>query len=116
MTFPVDISYHGIEPSDAISAKIKERCEHMERFSSHIESCRVVFSSETNRHTSGGNYRVHISLNLPGDHIEVSHEPGDNRAHDDAYIAIRDAFQAAERQLTSHAKKVQDRHHGRGHA
>jgi ribosome-associated translation inhibitor RaiA len=41
---------------------------------------------------------------VPGKGLVVSRDPGD--AHDDVYVAIRDAFDAAGRQLAEHERKL----------
>jgi cold shock CspA family protein len=43
---------------------------------------------------------------VPGPNIEVSHDHDLDGAHEDAYVAIRDAFHAARRQLEDHARRM----------
>jgi ribosome-associated translation inhibitor RaiA len=43
---------------------------------------------------------------VPGKELVVSRDPGDVHAHKDVYVAIRDAFDAAERQLAEHGRKI----------
>ena len=46
---------------------------------------------------------------MPGQTLTIDHRPGDNHAHTDIYVAIRDAFNAMERQL----RKWRDQKKGR---
>jgi cold shock CspA family protein len=50
-------------------------------------------------------YHVRIDLTVPGDELVVSRDPGKDQAHEDVYVAIRDAFDAARRQLEDHARQ-----------
>ena len=42
---------------------------------------------------------MHIDLAVPGGTVVVNRDAGSNHAHDDLQVAIRDAFEAARRQL-----------------
>ncbi len=51
-------------------------------------------------HQHGVQFNVRIDITVPGGEVVVKREP-----HTDIYVAIRDAFIAARRQLQSHAKR-----------
>ena len=53
---------------------------------------------------------MRISLGLPGAEIVVGHDPLKNHAHEDIYVAVRDAFDAVRRQLEDYVR--QHVHHG----
>ena len=62
------------------------------------------------RFRTGANNRddaagVRIDLTVPGEEIVIGREPGHDHAHEDVYVAIRDAFDAAKRQLQDHARR-----------
>jgi hypothetical protein len=44
-------------------------------------------------------YRVRMELTMPRGPVIVTHEHPSNTAHEDLYVAIRNAFRAARRQL-----------------
>jgi metallophosphoesterase superfamily enzyme len=48
-------------------------------------------------------YRVAMELSMPDGVVVVGHEHPSNAAHDDVYVAVRNAFRAARRQLELHA-------------
>jgi len=106
MQIPLDIDYQNVEASEFITARIAERADRLEHLSQRITSCRVVVEAPHRHHHKGVQYHVRILLRLPGEEIIVSHDPGDDRAHDDVYVAIRDAFDAAERRLKDHALRL----------
>jgi len=43
---------------------------------------------------------------MPGTDVHVNQEGPQNHAHEDVYVAIRDAFDAAVRQLEDHARRL----------
>ena len=54
----------------------------------------------------GGVYHVRVDLTVPGREIVVSRDPAENHAHEDVYVAIRDAFDATRRQLEDHVREI----------
>lgn len=103
MEIPVQITFRDIPHSDAVETVIRERVEKLERYSDCITSCRVIVHEPTRRHQQGNLFCVTIDLTLPGAELAVGRGPhGDSHAHENMYIAIRDAFQAMERQLKAY--------------
>ena len=84
---------------------MREKAAKLERFYERIMGCRVVLEAVTRRHHQGNLYRVRIDLTVPGRELVVSREPGKDHAHEDVYVAIRDAFDAMRRQLEDYARK-----------
>lgn len=99
------ITFHGLEPSDALAGRISARAQELERFAPHVVSCHVSVQAATGRHQQGNLYSVHIHLRVRGGEIAVSRDPGRNHAHEDAYVALRDAFDAATRQLEDYLRR-----------
>jgi hypothetical protein len=62
-------------------------------------SCRVVVGAPNRRQRSGRRYHVSIDLKLPGHEIAINRDPSQNRAHEDVYVAVRDAFEALVRRI-----------------
>ena len=108
MQVPLEIHFEDIGPSEAIEARARKEAEKLEEFYDRITSARVVISRPHRRHHKGNTYRVRIHMTLPGaPDIVVDHDPGDRYAHEDVYVAIRDAFRAARRQLQDEVRKRQ---------
>lgn len=100
MQVPLQITFQHLDHSDAIEDRIRAEAEKLESFYDRITSASVVVSRPQRRHHKGDVYEVHIHLTVPGAaDVVVSREPGDKHAHTDVYISIRDAFNAARRQL-----------------
>jgi len=98
MQSPPQITFHQLAHSEALEAHIRERIEDLEALFDRAVSCRVSIEGP-HRHHQGGLYRVLIELGVPGARIVVGRSPEMNLAHADAYVAVRDAFRAAHRQL-----------------
>jgi ribosomal subunit interface protein len=106
MQIPVEVTFRGMDPSEAVEAKIRKKAEKLERYFDRIVSCRVVVESPHRRHQKGKLYNLRIDIGVPGREIVVTHSGPKNHAHEDIYVAVRDAFNAATRQLEDHARKV----------
>lgn len=104
MRLPLQITFRHMDPSPALEARIRERAEELDQFFDRITSCRVVVESRHKRHQQGTLFAVRIDLTVPGSEIVVGRDPDANHAHEDAHVAVRDAFDAARRRLEDHAR------------
>jgi len=105
MQVPLQITFRHLDPSDAIEADIRERAQKLELFSDDITSCRVVVEAPHQHHHKGRIYTVTVDITVPGGEIVASRHPDKHHAHEDAYVAIRDAFNAAKRQLEDYVRQ-----------
>ena len=106
MQVPLQITFKGIHASDGIEARIREKTGELERLFARIISCRVVVDAPHRSHHKGTHYSVHIDITMPGGgKVLVNRDPGPEATHEDVYVAIRDAFNAAERQLQDHVHR-----------
>lgn len=104
MQVPLQISVLGMPRSDALDARIEERAMRLERFHPRITSCRVAVEELARHHRQGREFAVRVELRAPG-HVEIAA----TRKHaDDVYVALRDAFSAAERQLEDAIRERRD--------
>lgn len=101
----LQITWRGMEPSDALDAKIREHVDALERFYERITGCRIVVE-QLHRHKHKGNlFNVRIDLLVPGKEIVVNRESGKDHAHEDPYVVVRDTFKAARRQLEDYVRR-----------
>ncbi len=105
MDSPLQITFRGVSPSEAIETKVRERAARLERHYDHIIGCRVVIEATHHRQHQGTIYNVRIDLTVPGGELVVNRESAENHAHEDLYVAIRDAFDAARRRLEDHGRR-----------
>lgn len=99
MKIPLKITLEDITHSDAIEAAIREKAGRLDRFYPHIMSCRVSVRLAGKHSHQRRPYNVHIDLTVPGGEIAVNHD-----MHEDIYVAIRDAFDAARRKLEDYGR------------
>jgi ribosomal subunit interface protein len=105
MQVPLQIVFEHVEQSDAIEAAIRKEAQKLERFFDRITSARVVIDRPQHRHQRGDAYNIRIHISLPaGKHIDITRESAADSRHEDAYVTIRDAFDAAGRQLQDQAR------------
>lgn len=104
MQIPLQITYRDMDPSDAVSANIREKAEKIEHFAD-ITSCRVTVEAPHKHHHKGRLFAVKIDITVPGEEIVVTRSPDQHHAHEDIYVAIRDAFNAAKRQLEDYIRR-----------
>jgi ribosomal subunit interface protein len=93
MQVPLEISTRLIELTPDLEADLRRRAAKLERFYDRITSCRIAVERPSNHHQEGGPYRVRLDITVPGSELIAKKEV------EDLPTAIRDAFQAAERQL-----------------
>jgi ribosomal subunit interface protein len=100
MNIPIQITVRDFELPEAARTAIQEKVEKLDTFYEKIMSCRVVVETPHRRQQKGVLYNVRIDMGIPGADLVVKREP-----HEDLYVAIREAFDAARRQLQDHAHR-----------
>lgn len=98
MNIPLQVTFHNIRNSDTVEQYIRENTQKLEEFFSDIISCHVVVKMPHKHHNQGNQFSVHINITVPGDDIVINRDH-----HEDVYIAIQNAFNAAKRQLKDYA-------------
>lgn len=99
---PLQINFLDLDESDAVRAVVERRIEKLEHFYNKIIRAEVNISSPHRHRHSDRLYHVLIHLVLPNNDIIVNKHSDKNEAHRDIYVAVRDAFDAAERMLQDH--------------
>lgn len=98
MKLPLQITVRNVSLSRAAKNNIREKADKLDQFYGSIMSCRVAVEAVNRRQQQGVLYSVHIDLTIPGKELAVKRE-----RHEDVYVAIRDAFDAARLQLEDYA-------------
>ena len=115
MAFPVVVSFQQRAPSAALRSRVRELAGRLERFSPNIVRCRVWIERPARHKQQGALHAVRIDIAVPDEHILVGHAHFADPAHEDPYVAVRDAFNAARRQLENYERRRRGeikRHHG----
>ena len=113
MAVPLQITFKGMEASPALEARIREKAARLERFEHDIMRCHVTIEAPHRRQHQGNLYRARVEVFVPRGEIVVTRENPQSHAHEDAHVAVRDAFDAVVRQLEDHVRKHggQVKHH-----
>jgi ribosome-associated translation inhibitor RaiA len=94
MKLPLDLRFIGVPPSAALEEAARARVVQLERYGADIVGCHVTIEQEHKHQHQGRPFAVRIDVTLPGQELAI------NRVqHEDAYIALRDAFDAARRRI-----------------
>jgi ribosome-associated translation inhibitor RaiA len=94
MQHPVKITFRGAERSAALEEAVTERAAKLEQFGAQLIGIEATIELEEHSKQQGNHYAVKLVLQIPGNDIVIDHQ-----RHVDPYVAVRDAFGAAERKL-----------------
>jgi len=106
MSIPTQIEFRHMEPSEALSDIIQQKTEKLGRLFDHITQCHVTVEAPHKHHHKGQQFQVGIRLSVPGKTLVVN-QHGEAPAHEDAYVAVRDAFASMQHQLKTFVDKLQ---------
>ena len=102
MASQLQIIVREMPHSAALEAAIRRKAAGLERVHPRITAIRATVSAPHQHHHQGNLFTVKLDVMFPGGEILV------NRDHaEDVYIALRDAFLAARRQLVAGAQRGQ---------
>jgi ribosomal subunit interface protein len=108
MELPLQITFRGMPPSEAVEARVREKAAKLERFHGRITSCHVTIEAPHHHQTKGNLLRVLVDVTVPGGELIANRNGKQNPAHEDVYVALRDAFDAITRQLEDHARQQRE--------
>lgn len=115
MELPVQITYRGLDSSEALTRLIRKEAEKLEKFFDRIVGCRVLVEREQRHLRNGAPFRVRIDLTVPGGELTIDtaksvrtaaaddEAPARRKsadvdaAHKDPALTVRDAFRRARR-------------------
>lgn len=109
MQTPLNIAFHNTPSDPNVETEIRERVEKLERLFDGLIGCRVAVEALHQQHKTGNVFDVHIEMVVPGGELVVSRQPKkakEKYANPDVHTSIRDAFQAAERQLKDYKAQL----------
>lgn len=102
MQMPLQITMQNVPRSEALEARIRESAAKLEQFNPRITSCRVAVDEIEKHQRNGREFRVRVEVHAPGHEQAVS----TLHHHEDVYVALRDAFDSARRQLEDEVREA----------
>jgi len=106
MQVPLEITFRNLKSSESMEAMVRSKAEELDKIYDRIMRCSVVVEAHHKHHHKGNLFHVRIDLTVPGSELVVNRDPDEHHAHEDVYVAIRDAFNAAYRQLEAYASSI----------
>lgn len=103
--FPITVIFRNLNATPAIEDKAMRHAEKLGIYFNQIMGCHVIIESH-HHHYRGNIYHVCIQLKVPHADLVVNRDPIEDHAHEDVYVAIRDAFGALKRQLQAYKRKL----------
>jgi len=100
MQRPLQIVFRNMPLSEAVETHIREKVEKLELFYSHIIGCKVTVEIAGKHKHQGNLFNIRLDITVPGSELAVNRD-----MHEDLYVALRDAFDAAKRQLEDYARR-----------
>jgi len=94
-----------MDPSDAVESLIRERAARLERFHDRIIKCHVIVDLPHKHHRKGSHFVVRIDIATPTGELAVTRDPRLDATHEDFHAVVRDAFDAAARQLEDETRR-----------
>jgi ribosomal subunit interface protein len=100
MKVPLQVTVRDFKLPESIEAVVREKADKLNTFCDQIMGCRVVVEIPHRRQQKGILYNVRIDMTVPGAELVVKREP-----HADIHAAVREAFDAARRQLQDYTRR-----------
>ena len=102
---PLQITFKGINQSQAVEAAIRQRATRLERFSHQITRCHVIVDMPHQHRHRGNHYAIRIDVTTAAGEVFITRDPSLDDSHRDFQAVLRDAFDAAARHLESDAQR-----------
>ncbi len=100
MQCPLQITMRDIPHSDTLEGHIRQKVSKLENFYPHLVGCKVVVEVPHKHKHQGRKFDIRLDITVPGGELVVNRE-----ADGDVYVAVRDAFDAARRQLEDYGHR-----------
>jgi putative sigma-54 modulation protein len=106
MNAPVEVHFHGIQKSEAIEQRVRDKVAKLEKHFGRMTSCRVVLEATQRNALKPKVYNIKIEIGVPRRRpIIVSHERIGSHASEELSMALREAFEVVLRKMDGVAIK-----------
>ena len=107
MNFPVLVTFRNMAPSPSVERAVSSNVAKLQRLHPRINSCRVMVELPHRHHQKGALFHVRVDLTVPrGELVCGTTSTGANHAHEDVYVALRDAFRTVRRGLLGYSQRL----------
>ena len=98
------IAFVGMTASEPPRAEVHAWLTRLGLLTAPMTAGRVVIEAVDQDHKER-RYRVRMDLTMPHGIVTVGHDHPNNAAHEDIYVAIRNAFRAGRRELEAYSSR-----------
>lgn len=108
---PIEFTFRNMDRSDALEAEARRRAQKLATLWSGVISCRIVGEVAQRSPVQPGT-RLHlfrVEVAVPGEDIHASNDLNKEESARDPYLAMREAFDAAERRLVDRVGRLRVR-------
>lgn len=106
MSSPMTLAFRHIDHSAALEARARELGQRLQRYGERITQCHMTLEGSHGAQHGDAPFLVKIDLAVPGAQIHADSLQIDGARNKDIYLALRDAFNNAKRQLQElHSKR-----------
>lgn len=103
-----EITFDNMDPSEAVAIRVREKVAKLEKRFGRMTHARVIIEAPHRHHHKGKIYHIKVVIGMPGrSDLIVNHNSDEDHSHEDVYVALRDAFEAARRQLEETTERMQ---------
>jgi ribosome-associated translation inhibitor RaiA len=95
------VTFAGMPANEQARVEVHASVARLGELTSPMTAGQVLIEAVDRGHREL-HYRVRMDLTMPTGVVVVDHDHPSNRPHEDVYVAIRNAFRAARRQLELH--------------
>ena len=106
MQVPLQVTFKDMPVDPAVETACRLEAEKLERYYGRITRCRVVVSMPHKGSRRGRHWVVRLDVSIPGKEIVVNRDPVRHRDFEQPGRAVREAFDAARRQLEDHVRRA----------
>ena len=106
MQVPLQIAFRHMKPSPALEMRIRQRARELGEFFDGITACHVSVECRHPHDRQDKLFEIEIGLLVPEHEIVVGRRDGHSHAHENADVAVCNAFDALRRRLEDQVRRT----------
>ena len=105
MPVETSVTFHGLDPSQALRTHVLKHALRLERFAEDIRKCDIVVEFAERRHRRGNHFNVHGHVAMRGRRIDAGSAPAADTRNTDPYVAVSDVFDSLRRRVEDYVRR-----------
>jgi len=100
MNRPLQITFRNMAASTTLEDEVRRRATELSEHCPRLMSCRVVIEAPHRHQRKGRHFHVRVDVTVADGELTAGHDKPDQVRHEDAHLAVTDAFRAMKRELS----------------